>query len=388
MKRLRVGVVYGGRSSEHEVSLASAAAVLTQLDPKQYEVIPICIQQDGRWSLADKPPSTLSAADLIASANSSVPSSNQPGTSREVHFLAYPAESRIMTIQIDSELTHEGVRAFVSRLGVDVVFPVVHGPFGEDGTLQGLFELANVPYVGTGVLGSAVAMDKAVAKTLFAANNLPTVKHLLVTAVQWNTGRNTVLEKISDLLTYPMFVKPANMGSSIGISKAADRPQLEQAIEVARQFDFKVIVEEAVPDAREIECAVLGNEAPEVSVPGEVLPSGEFYDYESKYVDDRTAYVIPAKLTSKQTNTLQSMAIAAFQAVEASGMARVDFLMTRETERLYLNEVNTIPGFTTVSMYAKLWQASGLGYPELLKRLINLALERHRERQVLRTSLT
>ncbi len=388
MKRLRVGVVYGGRSSEHEVSLASAAAVLTQLDPKKYEVIPICIQQDGRWSLADKPPATLSAADLIASANSPVPSSNQPGTSREVHFLAYPAESRIMTIQIDSELTHEGVRAFVSRLGVDVVFPVVHGPFGEDGTLQGLFELANVPYVGTGVLGSAVAMDKAVAKTLFAANNLPTVKHLLVTAVQWNTGRNTVLEEISDLLTYPMFVKPANQGSSIGISKAADRPQLEQAIEVARQFDFKVIIEEAVPDAREIECAVLGNEAPEVSVLGEVLPSGEFYDYESKYIDNRTDYVIPAKLTSKQTNTLQAMAIAAFQAVEASGMARVDFLMTRETERLYLNEVNTIPGFTTVSMYAKLWQASGLGYPELLKRLINLALERHTEKQLLRTSLT
>ena len=216
----------------------------------------------------------------------------------------------------------------------------------------------------------------------------PNVKHLLVTAVQWNTGRNTVLEEISDLFTYPMFVKPANLGSSIGISKAADCPQLEQAIEVARQFDFKVIVEEAVPDAREIECAVLGNEAPEVSVPGEVLPSGEFYDYESKYIDDRTDYVIPAKLTSKQTNTLQAMAIAAFQAVEASGMARVDFLMTRETERLYLNEVNTIPGFTTVSMYAKLWQASGLGYPELLKRLINLALERHRERQALRTSLT
>lgn len=388
MKRLRVGVIYGGRSSEHEVSLASAAAVLRQLNPKQYEAIPICIQQDGRWSLADKPPSALSEIDLTEPANRPALSSNQSGESREVHFLAYPAESQIMTIHIDSEPSHEGIRAFVSKFGLDIIFPVVHGPFGEDGTLQGLLELANVPYVGTGVLGSAVAMDKAVAKTLFSSNDLPIVKHLLVRAVRWNTGRNAVLEEISDLLTYPLFVKPANLGSSIGISKAADRPQLEQAIEVARQFDLKVLVEEVVPDARELECAVLGNDVPEVSVPGEILPSGEFYDYESKYIDDRTDYVIPAKLNSKQTSTVQAMAIEAFQAVEASGMARVDFLMAAETERLYLNEVNTIPGFTAVSMYAKLWQASGLGYPELLERLINLALERHREKQLLRTSLT
>lgn len=388
MKRLRVGVIYGGRSSEHEVSLASAAAVLTQLDPKQYEVIPICIQQDGRWSLADKPPSALSEIELSARANSPALSSNKSGESREVHFLAYPAESQIMTIHSDSERTHEGIRAFVSELCLDIVFPVVHGPFGEDGTLQGLLELANVPYVGTGVLGSAVAMDKAVAKILFASNDLPTVKHLVVRAGRWNTARNAVLEEISNLLTYPLFVKPANLGSSIGISKAADRPQLEQAIEIARQFDLKVLVEEAVPDARELEIAVLGNEEPEVSAPGEVLPTGEFYDYESKYLDDRTDYVIPAKLTSKQTSTLQAMAIEAFQVVEASGMARVDFLMAQETERFYLNEVNTIPGFTAVSMYAKLWQASGLGYPELLDRLINLALERHKEKQLLRTSLT
>lgn len=388
MKRIRVGVIYGGRSSEHEVSLASAAAVITHLDPERYEAIPICIRKDGRWSLADRPPATLSAAEVIEHARALSEPSGSTGRNRDVHFLAYPAESQVMTIQPDQQgNTDDDGRAVVGTLGLDVVFPVLHGPYGEDGTIQGLLELANVPYVGAGVLASAVGMDKAVAKTLFSARGLPIVKHLVVAAARWDTEHTTSLDEVEKDLTYPLFVKPANLGSSVGISKVADRTQLEQGIVMAREFDRKVVVEEAVPDARELECGVLGNEAPEVSVPGEILPAGEFYDYESKYVDDRSSSVIPAELTADQTREIQTMAANAFRAIDGSGMARVDFLLSRENHRLYLNEVNTIPGFTTISMFAKLWDASGLTYPRLLERLVDLALARHREKQSLKTSL-
>ena len=392
LKRVRVGVVYGGRSSEHEVSLASAAAVITHLDPERYEAIPICIRKDGRWSLADRPPATLSAAEIISHARGPSKSAGPVGRNRDVHFLAYPAESQVLTIQSDrsdqQEGTDHGVRAIVGTLGLDVVFPVVHGPYGEDGTLQGLLELANVPYVGAGVLGSALAMDKAVAKTLFAAHGLPIVKHVVVTAAQWDTTDTATLDDVEARLAYPLFVKPANLGSSVGITKVADRTRLQQGIGIAREFDRKIVVEEAVPDPRELECGVLGNDVLEVSVPGEIVPAGEFYDYESKYVDDRSTYIIPAELASDQTREIRTMAADAFRAVEGAGMARVDFLLSRETGLLYLNELNTIPGFTTISQFAKLWQSSGLDYPRLLERLIDLALERHSDKQRLLTSLT
>ena len=275
----------------------------------------------------------------------------------------------------------------VGTLGLDVVFPVLHGPYGEDGTVQGLLELANVPYVGAGVLSSAVAMDKAVAKTLFAARGLPTVKHVVVLASEWDSRPETALEGIDARLTYPLFVKPANLGSSVGITKVGDREALPDAVALARQFDRKIVVEEAVVEARELECAVIGNDVPEVSVPGEIIAAGEFYDYESKYVDDRSSHVIPADLTPEQTERLRAMAAEAFRAIDGTGMARVDFLMSREAQHLYLNEVNTIPGFTTISMFAKLWEASGLTYPQLLARLIDLAIERHAAKQSLKTTL-
>ncbi len=387
MKRVRVGVVYGGRSSEHEVSLASAAAVIAHLDPARYEPIPIHIGRDGRWSLADEPPAPRPVAETIASAKSAPGSAAPRADRREALFLAQPSESQLLTLRPNVEQAGGGARADVALLALDVVFPVVHGPYGEDGTLQGLLELANVPYVGAGVLGSAAAMDKAVAKTLFAACGLPIVRHLVVPARCWDADAAAVVDDVAGRLAWPLFVKPANLGSSIGISKAGTRSELRRAIGEARQFDRKIVVEEAVPDAREIECGVLGNDAPEVSVAGEILPAGEFYDYESKYVDERSTHVIPAELTADQARDVRALAGEAFRALDGAGMARVDFLMARGTGHLYLNEVNTIPGFTTISMYAKLWQATGLDYPRLLDRLLELALERHAEKQRLRTSL-
>ena len=387
MKRVRVGVVYGGRSSEHEVSLASAAAVIAHLDAARYEPVPIHIGRDGRWSLADEPPAPRPVAETIASARSPSGAAGPGPDGRAAIFLAHPSASHVLTLQPGVEQAAGGVRAAVELLALDVIFPVVHGPYGEDGTLQGLFELANVPYVGAGVLGSAAAMDKAVAKTLFAARGLPIVRHLVVPARRWDAAPEAVLDDVAGRLAWPVFVKPANLGSSIGISKAATRAALRRAVGEARRFDRKIVVEEAVPDAREIECGVLGNDAPDVSVAGEILPAGEFYDYESKYVDERSTCVVPADLTADQARDVRALAGEAFRALEGAGMARVDFLLARGTGDLYLNEVNTIPGFTTISMYAKLWQASGLDYPRLLERLVELALERHAEKQRLRTSL-
>ncbi len=385
-QRLRVGVVYGGRSSEHEVSLASAAAVIANLDPRRYETVPICIGRDGRWSLADEPPAPRPVAETIASARAAHGAA--PGADRrDALFLAQPSAAPLLTLRPGVGQAGSGVRADVALHALDVIFPVVHGPYGEDGTLQGLLELANVPYVGAGVLGSAVAMDKAVAKTLFAAAGLPIVRHLVVPARRWDANAAAVLDDVAGRLAWPLFVKPANLGSSVGVSKAGTRPELRRAIGRAREFDRKIVVEEAVADVREIECAVLGNDVPEVSVAGEILPAGEFYDYESKYVDDRSTYVIPADLPAEQARDVRALAAEAFRALDGAGLARVDFLVARGTGSLYLNEVNTIPGFTTISMYAKLWQASGLDYPRLLDRLVELALERHAEKQRLRTSL-
>ena len=387
MKKLRVGVIYGGRSGEHEVSVASAASIIKHLDRGRYEPVPIRIEKDGRWTLADKTPTAISAADVIEQARLEGARSIRPG--REAHLVAHPGEDTVLAIERGSDSRADATgAATVTGVGLDVVFPVLHGPYGEDGTVQGLLELANVPYVGAGVLGSAVGMDKAVMKTLFAARDLPVGPYTVVLRPEWNRSASAVISRTAGELGYPVFVKPANLGSSVGISKAKSAGELETAMELALQFDRKVVIEAAIPKAREIECAVLGNDDPEASIPGEIVPSREFYDYEAKYLDEGSKALIPAPLTASQVAEVQRLSIAAFRAVDGAGMARVDFLIAGDTGQMYVNEVNTIPGFTTISMYPKMWEASGVSYTELVDRLITLALERHAEKQQLRTSIT
>jgi D-alanine-D-alanine ligase len=386
VKKLRVGVVYGGRSGEHEVSVASAAAILKHLDRSRYEPVPIRIEKDGRWVLADRAPVALSAAEVIEQARSQAARVPRPG--RETLVVSRPGEDTLITIErrpaADAgEAEPEG--AVVTGLGLDVVFPVLHGPFGEDGTVQGLLELAAVPYVGSGVLASAAGMDKAAMKALFAARGLPMTPHEALTHFEWTRHRARHESRLR-ALGMPVFVKPANLGSSVGISKVKAWDALDAALALAFAYDRKVVVEAAVPEAREIECAVLGNDEPVASVPGEVIPSREFYDYEAKYLDGASQTVIPADLDGDLASRVQHMAIEAFRAIDAAGMARVDFLLSRSSGALVLNEINTIPGFTTISMYAQMWQASGVAYPDLIDRLLSLAIERHSEKQRLRTS--
>jgi len=376
VKKLRVGVIYGGRSGEHEVSLASAAAVFQNLDPERYLPVAILIEKDGRWALPARPPSIAVAADVI---NAGKKELGEP--SREAHFVAHPGGDTLLTV----DRRDDG--AFVSGLALDVVFPVLHGPYGEDGTVQGLLELANVPYVGAGVLASPVGMDKAAMKMIFAANNLPICDYHAFLTRDWRKGERGIMNAIAAKLGFPVFVKPANLGSSVGISKARHAAELRVAVELAAQFDRKIVVEAAVPNAREIECSVIGNDEPEASVPGEVIPSREFYDYEAKYLDQGSQIIIPADLSRAQVKDVQRLALAAFTAIDGAGMARVDFLLAGDSGILYVNEVNTIPGFTTIGMYSKMWAASGLAFPELLDRLIGLAIERHAEKQQRRTSM-
>jgi D-alanine-D-alanine ligase len=359
MKRLRVGIIYGGRSGEHEVSVVSAASIFKHLDQSKYEPVPVLIEKSGQWVLGGKPPAVLSA-----------------GAVSDGHA--------------DGAVQPTEPSAAVAGSGLDVVFPVLHGPYGEDGTVQGLLELANVPYVGAGVLGSAVGMDKAVMKTLFAAAGLPIIPHLTVVRREWDTGASSISRRAAEELGFPMFVKPANLGSSVGISRATSPAELGAALELAFQFDRKAVVEAAVPNTREIECAVLGNDEPEASVPGEVVVTHRdgFYSYDAKYLDpDGATLHIPADIPPETAERVRRVSIDAFRALELAGMARVDFLLDGKGGDLYLNEVNTIPGFTAISMYPKMWDASGLPYPALLDRLIALALERHEERQRLRTSI-
>jgi D-alanine-D-alanine ligase len=381
MKRLRIGIIYGGRSGEHEISLASAAAVFKNLDPERYEAVAIRIDKDGRWTLPDRPPELASAADVIA-ANAGVIAANADGTGRgpEAHLVAHPGAETLLSI-------NRAKPASVSGLTLDVIFPVLHGPLGEDGTVQGLFELANVPYVGAGVLGSAVGMDKATMKLVFTAVGLPICDYEVVIKRDWQRDERGTLTRVASRLGFPVFVKPANLGSSVGISKANHATELRAAIDLAASFDRKIVIEAAVPQAREIEVAVLGNDEPEASVPGEIVPSREFYDYQAKYIDDDSKLLIPAPLTDRQAQEVRRLAIAAFKAIDGAGMARVDFLLSAESGVLYVNELNTIPGFTTIGMYSKLWAASGLVFPALLDRLIALALERHADKQQLRTSM-
>jgi D-alanine-D-alanine ligase len=359
VKKLRVGIVYGGRSGEHEVSVTSAGSIFKHIDTSRYEPVAIKIEKDGRWTLPDQPPLALTAAEVIQHARTSAAAAQAIGG---------------------------GEPAVLSALTLDVVFPVLHGPYGEDGTIQGLLELANLPYVGPGVLASAAGMDKAVMKVLFAARGLPLCPWHGFVRAEWDRSPSAVLEALKPL-GYPIFVKPANLGSSVGISKVKSEADLLPAIQLALEFDRKVVVEAAVPAAREIECAVLGNDEPEASVPGEIIPSREFYDYEAKYIDDDSRTVIPADLPADIAARVQALSIEAFRAIDAAGLARVDFLLSRDTGALVLNEINTMPGFTSISMYSKMWEASGVGYATLVDRLIQLALERHARKQRLKTSV-
>jgi D-alanine-D-alanine ligase len=383
---LRIGVLYGGRSGEHEVSLASAAAVFAHLDKKRYEPVPIRIEKDGRWCLADRPPTAMSAAEVIEQARLDAARPLRSG--REVHMIARPGEETVLSIDRTAGRGDDRERATVTGLNLDVIFPVLHGPYGEDGTIQGLLELANVPYVGAGVLASAVGMDKATMKLVFAARGLPICGYRVVLRHEWEADRDPTLDALETALGYPLFVKPANLGSSVGISKATHRAGLAAALDLAGAFDRKIVVEAAVPQARELECAVLGNDYPDASVAGEVVPSGEFYDYDAKYLDDRSQVFIPANIDAAVAADVRRLSIDAFRAIDGAGMARVDFLLSRETGQLVVNEVNTIPGFTTISMYALVGGARGVYYPTVLARWCGRAPAPHAGKQQLRTSLT
>jgi D-alanine-D-alanine ligase len=383
VKRLRVGVLYGGRSGEHEVSLASAAAVFANLDRHRYEPVAIRIEKDGRWLIADRPPSAASASDVLDQMRND---SSRARTGRDVFLPARPGEDTLVLIARRPSKDDADALASVQGLALDVIFPVLHGPYGEDGTIQGLLELANVAYVGCGVLASATGMDKAVMKTLFRARGLSVTDWVVVTRRDWQSDPEAVTARIESALAYPLFVKPANLGSSVGISKVRNREELEQAVALASGFDRKVVVEVAVPEAREIECAVLGNHSPRASLPGEIVSSREFYDYEAKYIDTGSRTEIPAGVNESVRTRIQQQALEAFEAIDGAGLARVDFLLSRSTGELFVNEINTMPGFTTISMFAKMWAVSDLSYPALVDELIALAIERHSDKQQLRTS--
>ena len=358
MKR-RVAILFGGRSAEHEISCISARSVMDALDPDRYDVIPIGITKEGAWRLMPGGPPAIEGA----------------GSEKRLPGVTASAGEEVALSQGQRE--HRLVASAIDAGSVDVVFPVLHGPYGEDGAVQGLLEMAGVAYVGAGVLGSAIGMDKAVQKTLARAAGLPVVDWIAVRERDWSGDREGV-EARAEALGYPLFAKPANLGSSVGISKVHATSELMQAVDEALAYDAKAILERSVEGAREIECAVLGNDDPVASVAGEIVPSGhEFYDYEAKYADEQgSELIIPAVLPPVTLEEIQRLAVAAFRAIDCAGMARVDFFITRDGA-LILNEVNTIPGFTPISMYPKLWEASSVSYPELIDRLIELALERH-----------
>lgn len=369
MDKLCVGLIFGGRSGEHEVSLQSAQSVIDAMDKEKYEIIPIGITKEGRWIASGDPMRALTAGESAASS--------------PVALWSDPARNDLMQLEEMDQV----IRA-TPLAALDVVFPVLHGPYGEDGTLQGLLELAGLPYVGAQVAASAVAMDKAIFKDVIRAHGLPTVDHVVVRRREWQARPQDFLERVADGFGYPVFVKPANLGSSVGVAKCRDQCELRAGLNDAARYDRKMLVEPAVPAAREIEVSVLGNDVPRASVPGEIIPSREFYSYEAKYIDegnDASELLIPAPLSAAVTRRVQALAIESYRAIDCAGMARVDFLLSGEecangAGLLYVNEVNTIPGFTKISMYPKLWEATGLPYSKLIDRLIELALERHRDR--------
>ena len=352
-KRLRIGVLFGGRSGEHEVSLASAASVIRGLDPDKYEAVPIGITKDGHWLIG-------------SSAQKMLPEVLCGG--QRVMMNADPSDAAL--VRLDG--SGGGQR-------LDVVFPVMHGTFGEDGTIQGLLDLAGLPYVGAGVLGSAIGMDKDVSKRLLQVAKIPVVPWITVMRSDWERKPDEIQAAIEEKFQYPVFVKPASLGSSVGMTKVHSSEELEAALHLASEFAMKILVERSV-SAREIEVSVLGNHDPQASIPGEIVPHREFYDYAAKYLEEGTQLVIPAKLLPAQVKKIQKYAVEAFRALELSGMARVDFFLEKEGGKIFLNEVNTIPGFTSISMYPKLWEASGIAFRDLIDKLIELALEQHAEK--------
>jgi D-alanine-D-alanine ligase len=386
VKRKRVGVLFGGRSSEHEVSVRSAASVLANLDTKRYDAAAIYIDPEGRWTLPSRSPDASTDAEAREYVRDQARSFRRDS---EVVMPARPAaDDTLLVFSRGPAGSEDDIdTTSIRELHLDVAFPVLHGPYGEDGTIQGLFELANVPYVGAGVMASAVGMDKSIMKALFGSCGLPTPAFVTIGRSEWQADRRGVHKRVTSRFAFPVFVKPANLGSSVGISKAKNDAELDASIDLAAQFDRKVLVEAAVPNAREIEVAVLGNDAPEASVPGEIIPAEgcAFYDYDAKYTKD-SGLLVPAPLTAGQTAEVRRLAIQAYRAIDASGLGRVDFLFDRDAEAWHVSEINTMPGFTTISMYPRLWEASGLAYGALLDRLIALGLERHAAKQELRTS--
>jgi D-alanine-D-alanine ligase len=354
-RKLRVGVLFGGRSGEHEVSLASAASVIRGLDPHKYEAVPIGITKEGHWLIG-------------AGAQKMLPEVLKAG--QRVVMSADPTETAL--IALDGSAAGGGQK-------LDVVFPVIHGTFGEDGTMQGLLELAGLPFVGAGVLGSAIGMDKDVAKKLMQVAGIPVVPWIAVQRADWERNPKAIRRAVEKKFKYPVFVKPATLGSSVGMTKVHSRAEFGPALDLATEFAMKILVERAV-SAREIEVSVLGNHDPQASIPGEIVPHREFYDYAAKYLEEGTQLLIPAKLKKSEIKKVQAMAVTAFKALELSGMARVDFFIEKRGGKIFLNEVNTIPGFTSISMYPKLWEADGIPFRDLISKLIELALEQHREK--------
>lgn len=376
-KKLRVGVIFGGRSGEHEISIRSAGAVIEAIDHRKYEVVPIAITKEGKWL-----PPAAAAGLLPGKSRGLLNSSIATGQSGEIALLGDPSHQGLTSLQSDGR--------DVSTTTLDVVFPVLHGPYGEDGTLQGLLEMADIPYVGCGVVASACGMDKVAMKMLFVQAGLPICKYVWFLRSQWRNDQAKVLRKIDREIGFPCFVKPANLGSSVGISKATDTRSLIEAVALAAQYDRKVIVEELI-DARELECAVIGNDEVEASLPGEYVVYDEaarFLDYTEKYASTgHVKFVVPAPVSKALSEKIRRLAIQAFQAVDGAGLARVDFFVTRDKKELLVNELNTLPGLTEVSGYPKMWEASGLPFPQLLDRLIQLAFERHQDKLETKKSL-
>lgn len=365
-KRLRVGVVFGGRNSEHEVSLKSARAVMEALDQDKFEVVPIGIDKQGRWRIGGDPLYALEQASEVALL----------GREPSPGVVTSPLPVTVSAGRLPGDVIE------TDRGMIDVVVPVLHGLYGEDGTLQGLLEIADVPYVGCGVLAAAVGMDKVVMKAAFAAAGIPQVPYRLVLRHDWERARAETLDILEAELRYPIFTKPANAGSSVGVSKCRDRGELERGLDEASRHDRRLIVEQGVSHPRELEVAVLGNDDPVASIVGEIVPGNEWYDYQDKYLGGRTQYHIPAPIDEDASVAMRRLAVLAFKAIDGAGLARVDFLLSKDDGKIYLNEVNTFPGFTQISMYPKLWEATGLRYGELLERLVQLALERHQDRRV------
>ena len=382
-RKIRVGIVFGGRSGEHEVSLRSARSVMAAIDRDKFEAVPIGISKEGHWMIGGDPMRALMARVDPRLLKAPVKDAAEKPSSTDTN--EHDRELAIRNTGHGADLVPRA--ALLDEL--DVIFPVLHGPFGEDGTVQGLLELAGLPYVGAGVTSSAVGMDKILFKDVMKAHGLPIVPDLRVKRKRWEAEREAVLDEVEATLSYPVFTKPANLGSSVGIRRCGDRAALAAGLDEAARFDRKLLVEMAVPHAREIEVSVLGNDEPIASLPGEIVPSREFYDYAAKYIDEgekASDLLIPAPLSEEQTAQIRAMAVQVYLAIDCAGLARVDFLLNGETDELFVGEVNTIPGFTTISMYPKLWEATGISYSELISRLIDLALERHADRGRSQTS--